>query len=64
MGKIRINDNYYTEGFTKDNIEGFTTDERKKMNDELFDRLKSNDLDGMPDYERENAISRDILNRY
>ena len=64
MEKQYINENYSTCGFTDDNTEGFSEDERDDMNAELFRRLKSDELSGMPDEEREQVISEEILNRF
>ena len=64
MEKQYINENYSTDGFTSENTEGFSEVECGSMNIELFRRLKSDELIGMPDYEREKMISEEILNRF
>jgi hypothetical protein len=64
MQKHYINENYSTYGITVDNTEGFSEDECNGLNTELIERLRSNEMDGMPDYEREIAISEEIFRRY
>ena len=49
---------------TEDNTEGFSEDELAEMNSELKRRLESNELEGMPDREREQYISEEILGRF
>jgi len=60
----QINENYSTSGLTEDNTDGFSEDELDDINSELFRRLRSDELSGMPDKEREQAISEEILNRF
>jgi hypothetical protein len=62
--KIQINDQYSTYGFTDENTSGFSDDEIEEMNIELFRRLKSDEMTGIDDAEREIQISQEILNRY
>jgi hypothetical protein len=64
MKKTYINGDYSTYGITTDNTEGFSEDECNAMNNELFQRLKSNELSGIPDEEREAHISEEILGRF
>jgi hypothetical protein len=64
MQKTYINEDYSTYGITTDNTEGFTEDECSAMNEELFRRLKSNELSGLDDIEREQHISEEILGRF
>ena len=64
MQKTYINENYSTFGFTDENTEGFSADEIDDMNAELFRRLKSDELAGIDDEEREQHISEEILRRY
>jgi len=61
MQKTYINENYSTYGITTDNTEGFSEEECDAMNEELFKRLKSNELSGLNDEERESNISEEIL---
>lgn len=64
MQKTYINENYSTYGITTDNTEGFTEEECDAMNEELFKRLKSNEMSGLDDEEREDHISEEILGRF
>ena len=64
MEKTYINDQYSTYGFTDENTRGFSDDEIEEMNIELFRRLKSDEMIGIDDAEREIQISQEILNRY
>ena len=64
MQKEHINEDYETYGITTDNTEGFSEDECEQMNTELFKRLRSDELLGMPDCEREQVISEEILGRF
>ena len=65
MQKMYINnENYSTFGITTDNTEGFSEDDCETMNIELFERLKSDELSGLDDEERESHISEEILGRY
>ncbi len=64
MKKKYINENYSTDGITTDNTDGFSTEQCDQMNRELFTRLMSDELSGMPDEEREQIISEEILGRY
>jgi len=50
--------------FSDDNTEGFSESELNEMNTELFRRMNSAEYEGMPEYEREKAISEDILRRF
>jgi hypothetical protein len=50
--------------FSDDNTEGFSVSELDEMNTELSRRLESNELEGLPEYEREKAISEEILRRF
>ena len=53
--------------FDEFNTEGdkpFTKLELDQMNTELETRLKSKELNGLPEYERELIISESILNRF
>jgi hypothetical protein len=52
------------ESFTQENTEGFTDDELYDMNVELANMMMSDELDGMPDYEREKAFSKSIFDHY
>jgi len=64
MQKELINPDYSTYGITTDNTEGFSEDECQDMNIELFRRLKTNELSGLSDAEREQIISEEILGRF
>ena len=64
MQKTYINENYSTYGITTDNTEGFTEEECDAMNEELFTRLKSDEMSGLNDAEREAHISEEILGRF
>ena len=64
MKKEYINENYSTNGITVYNTEGFTDEMCTRLNEELFERLKSDELSGIPDEEREKIISEEILGRY
>jgi len=50
--------------FTQDNTEGFTDAELYEMNVMLSNLMMSDELDGMPDYEREKAFSKQILDHF
>jgi predicted DNA-binding transcriptional regulator AlpA len=50
--------------FTDENTSGFVESEIDEMNIELETRLKSDELVGFPEDEREQEISERILNRF